>query len=61
MYKWAGKQLYEPLQSVNWHYSIYSVNVSNPAEFGGGKTEAIGLKTTADPRGMARTHWAASV
>ena len=61
MYKWAGKQVYEPLQSlnhVNGHYSIHSVNVSNPAELGGGKTEALGVKTTADPRGTARTHWA---
>ena len=51
--------MYEPLQSLNGHYSIHSVNVSNPAEFGGGKTEALGVKTTADPRGTARTHWAA--
>ena len=59
MYKWAGKQVYEPLPPPNGHYSIHSVNVSNPAEFGGGKTEALGVKTTADPRGTARTHWAA--
>ena len=59
MYKWAGKQVYEPLPPLNGHYSIHSVNVSNPAEFGGGKTEALGVKTTADPRGTARTHWAA--
>ena len=59
MYKWAGKQVYEPLPPLNGHYSIHSVNVSNPAEFGGGKTEALGVKTTADPRGTARTHWTA--
>ena len=59
MYKWAGKQVYEPLKSLNGHYSIHSVNVSNPAEFGGEKTAALGVKTTADPRGTARTHWAA--
>ena len=28
MYKWVGKQVYEPLQSLNGHYSIHSVNVS---------------------------------
>ena len=56
MYKWAGTRVYEPLQSLNGHsYSIHSVNVSNPAGFGGGKTEALGVKTTADPRGTART------
>ena len=59
MYKWAGKQVYEPLPPLNGHYSIHSVNVSNQAEFGGGKTKALGVKTTADPRGTTRTNWAA--
>ena len=59
MYKWAGKQVHEPLPPLNGHYSIHSVNVSKPAEFNWGKTEAPGVKTTADPRGTARTHWAA--
>ena len=46
--------MYEPPPPLNGHYSIHSVNVSNPGEFGGGKTEALGVKTTADPRGTAR-------
>ena len=51
------QKVFEPLQSRNGHYSIHSVNVSNRAKFGGGKTEALGVKTTTDPRGTARTHW----
>ena len=39
--------------------AIHSVNDGNPAVFGGGKTDALGVKTTADPRGTARAHWAA--
>ena len=40
------------------HSMIQWMPVTQPY-LGGGKTEALGVKTTADPRGTARTLWAA--